>query len=214
MDVEQGDAMRIHSDIARIVDATGKMDWLLRDLLELSRIGRAAVCLEDVPLMDLAREVVNLLDGPITERGVRIEISPHLPTVYGARVRLVQLFMNLIVNAVKFMGEQPDPHVTIGVRRDGKETVLYVRDNGIGIEPQHLERVFGLFRQLDPGRGGTGIGLALARRVVETHRGRIWIESDGLGKGSTFCFSLPGRVETIAPKEQGNEPAIATCAAG
>jgi len=195
LDTEQGDAKRIQSDIARIGDAVGKMDRLLHDLLELSRIGRAAIPLEDVPLTELAREVANLLAGSIAERGVKVEIAPDLPTVHGARARLMQLFMNLLGNAAKFMGDQPDPQVKIGVRRDGEETVCYVHDNGIGIDPQHKDRIFGLFQKLDPNQDGTGVGLAVAKRVVEMHGGRIWFESDGPGKGSTFCFTLVGKVE-------------------
>jgi signal transduction histidine kinase len=109
--------------------------------------------------------------------------------------------MNLLGNAVKFMGEQPDPQVKIGVRRDGAETVCYVRDNGIGVAPQHKDDIFDLFRQLDPSRGGTGIGLAVARRVVATHGGRIWLEPDSPGQGSTFCFTLARRAEPVAEEE-------------
>jgi signal transduction histidine kinase len=201
LDSQQGDARRMQSDIARIGDAARKMDRLLHDLLELSRIGRVVGSIEDVSLTELAHEVANLLAGPIAEGKVRIEISPDLPTVHGERVRLVQLFMNLLGNAVKFVREQPNPQVKIGVRQDGKDTVCYVRDNGIGIEPQHKDRIFGLFQQLDPSRGGTGIGLSVAKRVVETHGGRIWFESEGPGKGSTFCFTLVGRAEPAIQKE-------------
>jgi PAS domain S-box-containing protein len=203
-DTEQGDAERMQSDIARIGAATQKMDRLLCDLLELCRIGRKAVSLEDVSLTGLAREVADLLAGPLAEARIRVEIAPDMPTVYGARAQLTQLFMNLISNATKFMGEQPAPQVEIGVRRDGKETVCYVRDSGIGIDPQHKDRIFGLFHQLDPSRGGTGIGLAIAKRVVETHGGRIWLESDGLGKGSTFCFTLVGMADPVIDEEQDN----------
>jgi signal transduction histidine kinase len=112
------------------------------------------------------------------------------------------------------MGEQPDPQVKIGVRRDGEETVCYVRDNGIGIDPQHKDRVFGLFQQLDPSRGGTGIGLAVVKRVVETHGGRIWLDSDGSGKGSTFCFTLARKAEPVTEEEQENGRRTLTRVAG
>ena len=204
VDTERGNAERMHVDMARIGEATKKMDRLLNDLLELSRIGHVADSLEDVSLTRLAREVVKLLAGPVAERGVRVEISPDLPTVHGERARLTQLLMNLLGNAVKFMGEQPNPHVKIGVRRDGKETVCYVRDNGIGIAPQHTESVFELFRQLDPSRGGTGIGLIVARRVVAAHGGRVWIESDGPGTGTTVCFTLAQRAGPVTEEEQDN----------
>jgi PAS domain S-box-containing protein len=202
MDSEQGNVKGMHSDIARIDEATRKMDRLLHDLLELSRIGRATVSLEDVPLTEVVREVADLLAGPLAEAKVNIEISSDLPTLHGARVPLTQLFMNLLGNAAKFMGEQLHPQVKIGVRRDGEERVLYVRDNGIGIAHQHKDTVFGLFQQLDPSRDGTGIGLAIAKRVVETHDGRIWVESDGPGKGSTFCFTLAGRTDPVRDEER------------
>ena len=105
-------------------------------------------------------------------------------------MRLREVLENLIDNAAKYMGDQKSPSIEIGVR-DEDEPVFYVKDNGIGIEPQYLQKVFGLFEKLDPTSEGTGIGLALIKRIIEVHGGRIWVESDGLGKGSTFCFTLP-----------------------
>jgi signal transduction histidine kinase len=84
--------------------------------------------------------------------------------------------------------------VAIGVRRDGtesKETVFYVQDNGVGIDPRYQDRIFGLFEKLDPATEGTGVGLAIVQRIIEVHGGRIWAESEGIGKGSTICFTLP-----------------------
>jgi signal transduction histidine kinase len=103
---------------------------------------------------------------------------------------LTEVLQNLIDNAAKFMGDQKEPHIEIG--RDGEEDgkpILYVRDNGIGIAPEHFDRVFGLFNKLDPKTDGTGIGLALVKRIIEVHGGRIWVESE-VGKGSTFFFTL------------------------
>ena len=94
-------------------------------------------------------------------------------------------------NAIKFLGNQLNPRVEIGVRRAEKETVFYVRDNGVGIDPRHQDRAFGLFEKLDNSSEGTGVGLAIVKRIVELHGGRIWIESEGFDKGSTFCFTLP-----------------------
>ena len=101
------------------------------------------------------------------------------------------MLQNLLDNAAKFMGDQKEPRIEIGSRRDGEEVVTFVRDNGIGIDPQHRERVFGLFDKLDPKGEGTGVGLALVKRIVELHGGRIWVESEGRLLGSTFCFTLP-----------------------
>jgi signal transduction histidine kinase len=145
-----------------------------------------------VAIHDLAREAAALLVRPITERGVRVEIAPELPVVLGDRPRLLEVLQNLLDNAIKFLGEQPAPQVVVGVRHDGEETVCFVRDNGIGIEPRHQEKIFGLFERLDTTSDGTGIGLALVKRIIEVHGGRIWVESAGAGHGSTFCFTLPG----------------------
>jgi signal transduction histidine kinase len=94
-------------------------------------------------------------------------------------------------NAAKFMGEQPAPRIEIGMREAGGQPVFCVADNGIGIDPAYHEKVFGLFDKLDPKSEGTGIGLALVKRILEVHGGRIWVESEGLGKGAAFCFTLP-----------------------
>ena len=99
---------------------------------------------------------------------------------------------NLLGNAVKFMGDQETPRIAVGTRRDGVETVFFVRDNGVGIDERFRTKIFGLFERLDPSTDGTGIGLALVQRIVEVHGGRIWVESEGAGRGSSFCFTLPG----------------------
>lgn len=129
--------------------------------------------------------------GRIELHNVQVHIAPDLPAVYGDRVRLVEVVQNLVDNACKFVGDQPHPRIEIGARHEQNETVFYVRDNGMGIEPQYHDTVFGLFNKLDPQSDGTGIGLALVKRIIETHGGEIWIESTGVGHGSTFCFTLP-----------------------
>lgn len=124
-----------------------------------------------------------------------MDIVTPLPVVYGDRVRLVEVMQNLIDNAVKFARNQPKPRIEIGARAaepDG-QPVFFVRDNGLGIDPQYHERVFGLFNKLDAQSEGTGVGLALVKRIVEVHGGRIWVESAGEGCGSTFCFTLAER---------------------
>jgi signal transduction histidine kinase len=97
---------------------------------------------------------------------------------------------NLVDNAVKFIGDQPEPLVEIGVRVEEKEPVFFVRDNGVGIDPRYHQKIFGLFERLSADTEGTGIGLALVKRIIEVHGGRIWVESEA-GQGTAFCFSLP-----------------------
>lgn len=122
-----------------------------------------------------------------------------MPEVFGDRVRLTEVFQNLLENAIKFMGNHPEPTVKIGVRTTQGEVVCFVQDNGIGIAPSYHNRVFDLFDQLTPDNQGSGIGLTLAKRIVDVHGGRIWVESEGEGKGSTFFFTLakpiPGNSE-------------------
>jgi signal transduction histidine kinase len=110
-------------------------------------------------------------------------------------------FTNLIENAVKFMGDQPEPCIRIETRGESEGyPVICIRDNGIGIDPAHHEQVFSLFSKLDPVTPGTGIGLSLVRRIIDVHGGRIWLESEGTGKGSTFCFTFPKRPVPGSPE--------------
>ena len=195
-DLPEADSGPVGDDLSRISDAADKMDQLLRNLLELSRIGRSVNPSVDVSLEELADQARELVHGQTEEAGVQVEISANLPVVFGDRIRLLEVLQNLIDNAVKYMGEQSRPRIEIGSRSDGNQTVCYVRDNGMGIKPRYHEKIFGLFDQLDQNVDGTGIGLALARRIVEIHGGRIWVESEGPGHGSTFCFTLATKAES------------------
>ena len=190
-DIRNGDTSRINQDIERINDAIKKMDRLLNELLELSRIGRMMNPPEEVPFKELAQETLSHVIGRIKEHNITVKLSSNLSIVYGDRQRLGEVLQNLIDNAAKYMGEQPNPKIEIGQQStdDGKH-VFYVKDNGIGIAPKYHERVFSLFERLDPDSEGTGIGLALVKRIVEVHGGKIWVESEA-GKGSTFYFTLP-----------------------
>ena len=190
-DAAKGDTQRMKRDIQQIQDAAEKMQQLLGELLELSRVGRLVNSPEAVPLTALAQEAVGLVTGRIKERGVTVEINPAMPVVYGDRIRLLEVLQNLIDNAVKFMGDQPDPRIEIGMRNQDGQVVCFVQDNGVGIHPRYHEKVFGLFDRLDATSEGTGIGLALVKRIVEVHGGKIWIESEGKGNGTVFCFTIP-----------------------
>lgn len=182
---------RFRSDLQRITDATNKMQTLLNELLELSRIGRLKNEPTNLSLEELAREAADLVQGRIMAGGIALHIDANLPCVYGDRPRLVEVLQNLIDNAAKFMGDQNEPRIDIGQNgeEDGK-LIFYVHDNGMGVSPEHHERIFGLFNKLDPRTDGTGVGLALVKRIIEVHGGRIWIQSEA-GKGSTFFFTLP-----------------------
>lgn len=190
-DAARGDKVRMEDDIRRIQSASETMMRLLDELLELSRIGRLVNPPEPVPLDALGHEVVELLAGSIAARQARVEIQDDMPWVYGDRFRLMEVLQNLVENALKFMGDQQHPKITIDAELIDRQVRCRVRDNGMGIDPRYHQKIFGLFDRLDVHHEGTGIGLALVRRIVEVHNGRIWVESDGLGHGSTFFITLP-----------------------
>jgi signal transduction histidine kinase len=196
-DAKSGDMVRFDKDLNRIAGAVDRMQALLNDLLELSRIGRIINPPEMIPFEQIASDVIELLDGLLVKHNVRVLVHSPLPEVYVDRARLVEALQNLVSNAAKFMGGQPRPTVEIGVEEayDDQKPVFFVRDNGIGIEPQYHDRIFGLFNRLDTTIEGTGIGLTLVKRIIETHGGRIWLHSN-LGTGTTFYFTLPAQSVT------------------
>ena len=196
MDSASGNLDRAATDIQRIQDAVDKMHLLLKELLELSRIGRIMNPPEDIPFEDLVREAVEILHGRIEASRATVQTQPNLPAINGDRQRLVAVLQNLIDNAAKYMGNQTAPRIEIGQNgEEGGNLIFYVKDNGMGIAPEYLERVFGLFNRLDAKTEGTGVGLALVKRIIEVHGGRIWVESEA-GLGSAFYFTLPKSSET------------------
>jgi signal transduction histidine kinase len=192
-DIEAGHKQRALADLARIRAAAARMELQLRELLELSRVGRVTSALEDVPLRELAEEARQSLAVRLATAGVELRVADELPVLYGDRARLREVVQNLVDNAAKFMGSRKDPQILIGARSGTEGSVCFVKDNGIGIDPKHHQRVFGLFERLDPSVEGTGIGLALVKRIVEVHGGQVWVESEGVGGGATFCFTIPPR---------------------
>lgn len=183
----QGDLGR---DVEAARDAVHRLLAMLARLDEFARIGHLPETLETVALSELAEQAVDLCRDRIEQRQIRVEVRP-LPDVFGDRIQLLQLLRLLVENAIDYMGDQPAPVLEVGSERAGAKCVLYVRDNGAGIDPADLERVFDVFRRLEPRSSGTGVGLALARRIAEMHGGRIWAESEGRGRGSTFLVELP-----------------------
>jgi PAS domain S-box-containing protein len=194
-DMATGDMEALSEDLSRISNAAAKMGQLLDGLLELSRIGRICLPPSQTSMSEIAKDAADLVAGSVVERGITLAIEPDMPEVFADRRRMVQVFQNLIENAVKFMGDQPNPAIEIGVRNSDGEPVFFISDNGIGVAAEYQEWIFGLFDKLDKSSEGTGIGLALVKRIVEFHGGTVWVESDGSGKGSTFCFTLGAEPE-------------------
>ena len=178
------------------VGGAKKMDHLILDLLEYSRVGREGPPMEAVSLAEVADEAVLNLGMAISEAGAIVTLQPGLPTVRGRRSDLIRLFQNLIGNAVKYRAADRRPEVSVTGKADAEGVTLSVRDNGIGIPADERGRVFQVFRRLhtDGEYEGTGIGLAVCRKVVEQHGGRIWVES-AEGTGCDFRFTLPAGIQ-------------------
>ena len=190
-DARSGNTAKFEKDLMRIREAKDKMHRLLNELLELSRIGRMMNPPMDIPFAQIVEEALALTRGILMAGNVTVEVGTNLPLVYGDHQRLVEVLQNLVDNAAKFMGDQPQPRIEIGVRSQTDGETFFVKDNGIGIKRAFHEKIFNLFDKLNPQSDGTGIGLALVKRIVEVHGGRIWVESEGKGDGSTFYFTLP-----------------------
>ncbi|MEP7137685.1 MAG: ATP-binding protein, partial [Chloroflexota bacterium] len=190
-DVQAGNLDAFRKDLERISNATVRMDTLLKDVLELSRIGRLVNTSQTLPFDDLVNEALEIVHGRLEKRGITLQPQPNLPLVHIDKPRLIEVLQNLIDNAAKYMGDQKNPLIEIGVSENAPAGVpiFFVRDNGMGIAPEYHSRIFGLFDKLDATSDGTGIGLALVKRIIEFHGGRIWVESE-VGKGSTFYFTL------------------------
>jgi light-regulated signal transduction histidine kinase (bacteriophytochrome) len=166
------------------------MKRLIEDLLAYSRVGTHGKELRRVAVQAALERALENLKAALAESGGTVT-SDALPSVLGDELQLGQVFQNLIGNALKFRGKD-SPKVHVGVAENASHWVIAVRDNGIGIDPQYFERVFMLFQRLHAmgEYPGTGIGLAICKKVVERHGGRIWVESRP-GAGSSFLFSLP-----------------------
>jgi light-regulated signal transduction histidine kinase (bacteriophytochrome) len=176
--------------IGHAVDGGRRMQTLITDLLTYSRVGRRDVAIEPVDLDAVVNRVEASLRVAIEESGALVTHDP-LPTVDGDNTQLSQLFQNLLANAIKFRGEAT-PAIHISAERQNSAWLFSVRDNGIGIGPEYRERVFVLFQRLH-GRdeySGTGIGLAVCKKIVERHGGTIWVDETP-GGGSTFRFTIP-----------------------
>ena len=173
------------------VDGATRMQRLINDLLAYSRVGTRGKPFKPVDCQAIFRATRDNLMKVIEESEAVITQAP-LPTVFGDEVQLLQLFQNLVANAIKFRGQAP-PRIRVSAQKSGPEWIFAIKDNGIGIAPEHQERIFSIFQRLHHRSEypGTGIGLALCKKIVERHGGHIGVESQP-GQGSTFSFGIPG----------------------
>ncbi|MBI3620725.1 MAG: PAS domain S-box protein [Nitrospirae bacterium] len=192
-----------HEFIDFAVDGVVRMQNLINDLLSYSRVGTRTKPFVPADCNVVFDRAVTFLQGALSDQHATVTHDP-LPTVMADTSQLGQLFQNLVSNAVKFHGERP-PHVHCAARRNGTQWIFSVQDNGIGIDPEHFERIFVMFQRLHTRTEypGTGIGLAICKKIVERHGGRIWVESRS-GQGTTFYFTIPINREEHHDHEQSH----------
>jgi light-regulated signal transduction histidine kinase (bacteriophytochrome) len=178
------------------VDGAKRMQQLINDLLAFSRVGRFNAEQQVVESGEILRHALTSLSAAIEESDAEIVVHEPLPRVRGEASLLAGVFQNLIGNALKFRSEDVRPRIEVGVERDGETWSFSITDNGIGVEPDYAERIFMIFQRLHPKDvyAGTGIGLAMCRKIVEYHGGRIWLDTEPY-EGTTFRFTLPALQE-------------------
>lgn len=186
-----------------VIGGARRMQTLVDGLLEFSRLNVGWQGFEACDCNALVDDAVRDLEPTIEETGARVE-RDTLPTVLGDPTELGLVFQNLISNALRFRAAERRPRIRVGAVRDGDHWRFSVSDNGIGLDPAESDTIFSIFGRLEPDRAGTGIGLALCKRVVERHGGRIWVEST-LGKGSKFSFTVAIKPREVEEQPQGSE---------
>ncbi len=208
-DIEEEDKEKLISHLRHITNAGDTMSALLDELLELSRVGRIVNSPETVSMRELIQEVAIMVERQAAKRGVKIEISPEIPDVYGDRIRLREVLQNLTENAIKFSVDRPDARVKVGWRKVEPDPVFYVQDNGRGIDPAYHGKIFGLFERLDPQIEGTGVGLALVQRIMEEHGGRSGWNRRVTVAAAPFVLRSPSANQKLKQASPG--PLIGAC---
>jgi len=178
--------------LTQIETSAQRMERLVSDLLALSRLGRVACSFEKIPSWGIIRNVTAALRPKFKEKGIRLTLGDDFPIVLCDGDRIHQVFDNLVVNAIKHLGETEDPEIEIGHEDGGTSQRFFVKDNGRGIDPKYHQKIFEMFERLaqTEDKQGTGLGLAIVEKIVESHGGKVWVESSK-GKGATFYFTLP-----------------------
>jgi len=178
--------------LRRISQASERLERMVSDLLKLSRAGRKTGKFKKVNINSAVETSLKHFESSIKEKHIDVKLTPEFPTVYCDRSRIIEVFDNLIGNAVKYTGSQEKPKIKIGWKKQKERYQFWVEDNGIGIKEEDVKRIFKVFAQGSTvsSEEGTGVGLSIAKKVIESHGGRIWVKSE-LGAGATFYFTIP-----------------------
>ncbi len=197
--LDQADPELIKQDIQYIHNAADKLGRQIDELLEMSRIGRVNFTPEYVSFHEVVDEAMSYVAGAVSEKAVKVTIAEGSTGFFSDRTRLVEIWQNLLENAVKYMGTQPSPRIEVGFETTSQGLRFLVCDNGMGIPPCYQDKIFNLFEKLDPQSEGTGLGLAMVKRIVEHYGGTIHVESQGTGRGCCFRFTLPHAMNDDQP---------------
>lgn len=214
-DIKKGCVEDMLDSIGRVENAAKRMRQTIDDLLELSRVGRVTNEPIDVDVSEMLATLVDAMTLSLEKAGARIDVQPGLPIVRADPVRLREVFDNLLSNALKYGSSEAAPQIEIGGHEADGEVRIFVRDHGPGIPPEYHEKVFGLFQRLTKQREGTGVGLAIVKRILEVHGGRVWIESPicsskvgGDPAGTAFWLMFPRAPAPVSTAiEKGRERA-------
>ncbi len=203
---------RATDDLKCINRACDRMLALMEGLLALGKAGKPATTAEEVSMQQIVQEAIELLAGPIEATGASVIIPNSLPIVSGDPVRLREVWQNLIDNALKHAESNQQTLIKVGMRVEANQEVFYVEDNGPGIDPAIQKDLFDVFTRSNKRREGSGIGLAIVKRIIDAHGGKVWIESAGEGDGTTFCFTVgalvqPAEAQRTAHAYHETEPA-------
>jgi signal transduction histidine kinase len=193
-DLPAGVDASVLDSLDRLERANRRMSQLIDDLLRLSHVGQMQLQREDVDLKNLVQEVWGDLDTLEKPLDLNFHIDASLPVLHVDRFRMRQLFENLLTNSLKYGVSHNQPRIEVGAKEQDSEWLVYVKDNGEGIAPEHHRRIFALFERLETrkqgSKEGTGVGLAIVARVATLHGGKVWVESE-VGQGATFWVSIP-----------------------
>jgi PAS domain S-box-containing protein len=193
----QNDLVRVKESVQYIQKGSAQMSGMIEGLLKIARLDKFVNDLEPVPLNGVLDTVQDALTGSLSTQNISLQISENLPTVFGCRIQLHEIFQNLIENAIKFSRSSHEPKIEVGCKEDTSHWNIFVKDNGIGIVQENQSRIFSLFHKLDPKSEGSGIGLVLVQRIAELHQAHVKVESPGIGLGSTFWICFPKKIAPI-----------------
>jgi signal transduction histidine kinase len=202
-DIKEQNVKNVQEDLRLLDSGVKRMQVFLNDTLEYSRSGHLIKRTNGVAFGEIATEVITELNEQISKIGATVTIAKTFPRIYLDRTRIKQVVANLVQNSIKYRDKTVPLEIEIGHYLSKKETVFFVRDNGPGIDASEAEKVFTLFYRGTSEGEGSGVGLALVKKAIEAHGGRVWVQQDQKKKGTTICFTLPAQCSTSKEEMNG-----------